>query len=103
MPCVVPPEKLHSYLLNYDHLDGGPKARFFTRAGYSVDHLDVFAEALRSHAAEREIEAEFVTPYGRKYIVRCRMRTPDRKDPCILSVWFDDGDGRARLVTAYSA
>jgi hypothetical protein len=101
MPCVVPGEKLRLYLLNLDHPAGAPKARFFIAAGYSWQESDVLAEALRTHAADRDVEAELATPYGTKYVVRCQMPTPDGRDPCIVSVWFDSGDGRARLVSAY--
>ncbi len=101
MPCEVPRDKLRLYLLDLEHPDGGPKARFFISAGYSLDDLDVFSEALRTHAAEREVEAEFSTPYGTKYIIRCGMPTPDGRNPCVVSVLFDEGDGWARLVSAY--
>ncbi len=37
-----------------------------------------------------------------KYTVRCRIRTPDGRDPRILTVWIvPPGEHEARLVTAY--
>lgn len=37
--AFVPESKLAEYLLNPDHPDGGPKARFFMQVGFDADTL----------------------------------------------------------------
>jgi hypothetical protein len=32
--CFVPPDKIKNYLLNFESEYGGPKAKFFTEAGF---------------------------------------------------------------------
>jgi hypothetical protein len=36
-----------------------------------------------------------------KVMVRCRLRTPDGSDPCILTVWMVEDTGMPRLMTAF--
>ncbi len=45
--------------------------------------------------------AQQAVPYGMKFIVRCTLRTPDKRDPCIMTVWIAETGAYPRLVTAY--
>lgn len=103
-PRIVPPIKLTGYLLDPDHPAGGPKATFFHTFGFSTDRLDVMIAALIRHPDRDPVEATRLDQGGMRYTVRCRIETPDGRDPCILTVWIlPPGQGEARLVTAYPA
>ncbi len=49
--AVVDPRKLTDYLLATGHPEGGAKAIFFRRYGFSPDAADGFAAALKAQAA----------------------------------------------------
>jgi len=48
----VPLPKVTEYLLNPSHPDGSPKARFFSRFGFSRNEPAVLVAALLVHVAE---------------------------------------------------
>lgn len=97
----IPPAKIRGYLLNEAHPIGRTKARFFAAFGFSIDNWEALAAALLQHPAMHPVSATTRTPYGVTYTFRCSIPTPDGRDPCIVTVWLDDGSGGARLVTAY--
>jgi filamentous hemagglutinin len=99
---TVAQEKISHYLLNPDHRVGGPKARFFLGVGFSLDQWSRMAAALNSHPEANPVE-EIATRFGTKYVVRCNVATPDGRNPCIVTVWMQEQDDPARLVTAYPA
>lgn len=98
---IVDRAKVVDYLLASAHPDGGPKSRFFRAFGFSAQQWEVLADALRSHGKEREIIEEKTSRWGRKFSVSCSINTPDGRNPCVLSVWIEEGGAPARLVTAY--
>ncbi len=101
-PRIVPPAKLTDYLLRADHPVGGAKAAFFRSFGFALDRPDVLADALADHPERNPVAGTETSAWGMKYLVRCTIRTPDGRDPCVLSVWFvPPGSNLARLVTAY--
>jgi hypothetical protein len=88
MKCSVPVGKVRDYLLNADHPDGGPKSTFFTSHGFErADHTKL-AEALVRHFEDNGPSESIDTPFGRKYSVHGRLRTPDGRQPMIRSVWI---------------
>jgi len=94
--------KITGYLLNLDHPDGAAKAKFFLSKGFSLERLEEFKIALRSHAEANEIAAEEAHAYGVKSIVECAMEMPSGSSWCIRAVWNDHQDGRPpRLITAH--
>ena|SRR5271165_5330030 len=97
----VDPRKIIDYLLSATSDAGAAKNRFFRAVGFMPDAWDVMRDALVAHpltANRREIDT--ASPYGTKHVFRCRLTTPDRSDPCILTVWqYRHGD--YWLVTAY--
>jgi len=98
--CQVPDSKLSGYLLARDHIDGGPKARFFERFGFSPSEPDRLRLALLAHAVANEVSASRVTEFGQIYEVIGRLVTPDGRNPFVPVAWMiDDGDDRPRLVT----
>ena len=99
-PVVISPRKARDYLLNVNHCDGGPKARFFLAKGFSVGACRTFAEAVSHHSIDNPIQGTEATEFGLKVMVRCWLRTPGGSDPCILTVWMVEDAGTPR-VTAY--
>ena len=99
---TVPQAKLTGYLLNSEHEVGGPKAVFFQGFGFSIDELHVMTAALTAHPDHNPVEVEIRNEWGITYVVRCSLKTPDGRDPCIRTVWIvPPGRSHARLVTAY--
>jgi len=99
--CVVELEKLRDYLLDPSHVDGRHKARYFSAFGYSQSNAVAFADALANHARDNDVVRRSASRWGHKYAIECHVETPDRRNPCIVTIWIDIGNGQARLVTSY--
>jgi hypothetical protein len=96
----IPLAKITEYLLNENHPIGSHKAAFFESFCFSNSQLLV--EALLNHAIEREVNKETETPFGTKYELICELKTPDNRNPCIVSVWIiNNGETIPKLITAY--
>jgi hypothetical protein len=99
---LVPEQKIAGYLLSATHEDGRHKAQFFGSVGFSQDHWEVLAAALRNHAAENEVAKTEQSPFGTRYVIEGPLAAPDGRSPKVRSVWFvDTGAQMPRLVTAY--
>ncbi|MFT5465845.1 MAG: hypothetical protein ACI8UO_000941 [Verrucomicrobiales bacterium] len=100
----IPDEKLTSYLLNRDHADGAPKAKFFAQFGFTIDQPGELAESLRDHAVSAEVTKEMEFDFGEKFVLEGPLKTPDGRSPILISVWVREGEQpEPRLVTAYPA
>lgn len=99
--CKVPPSKITDYLLDRSHPVAAAKAAFFASFGFSLAEWRLLAEALAAHPRRNTVEGTIATPYGLKYVVRCTVETPDRRNPCIVTIWMKEGNAPASLVTAY--
>lgn len=81
---------------------GGRKRNFFTRFGFVSENWEVFADALKLHAAEHEVNKNEASPFGMRYIVEGEIRTPDKRHPQVRVVWFIEANTNLPyLVTAY--
>ena len=101
---IVEIAKVEAYLLNRDHPTGRAKAAFFGRFGYASIDAIAFAMALDRHGAARPITRTSTNAYGVKYEVQCNFETPDRRNPCIVTIWLQpSGEAGCRLITAYPA
>jgi filamentous hemagglutinin len=99
---VADARKITDYLLNEDHADGRPKARFFKGFGFTLEDWRTLQSALEAHPSLNPVKESRSTRWGTKYIVECNFPTPDGRDPCILTVWLQAEPGApAVLVTAY--
>ena len=98
---VVDQAKITDYLLNQGHKEGGPKAKYFHNRGFTLLGWEEMAAALRQHGRTQPITETSSTPFGKKFTVQCQIQTPDGKNPCILTVWIQEGDKAPRLVTAH--
>lgn len=99
---VIPDQKITDYLLSNTHPTGKAKARFFKRFGFDVAYMAVFKDALRQHSVDRDVEQHEATGFGIKYKLTCEINTPDKRNPCIVTVWvIEAGEEIPKLVTAY--
>lgn len=99
--CRVEPEKILGYLLNVSHPQGWAKAQFFLARGFTRENWADLADALKRHGFENLVAETTNSPHGTKYLVTCHIATPDGRNPCIRTVWIDEGDQQPRLVTAH--
>lgn len=99
--CIVEVAKVTGYLLNPDHRTGGAKADFFRAFGFMGADPGALTAALRRHAQDNAIESMRTGAFGTSYVVSCRLRTPDGRNPCIRTVWIIEPGLPPRLVTAY--
>jgi hypothetical protein len=74
--AIVTREKIVEYLLNVEHADGAPKARFFGALGFTVEEWQTFATALREIAVQYPIKSTIESAHGRKYIIEGEIITP---------------------------
>lgn len=97
---IIDAGKLSGYLLDHDHPDGGPKARFLESFGFSQRGPDELRRAILAHAVAHRVTVQRRTEFGIMYEVVGRLASPDGRDPVVRSVWIiDDGSETPRLVT----
>lgn len=100
--AVVTHDKIVGYLLNPEHPEGGDKCEYFTRFGFSVAQWEMLAAALIEHATTNDVVKTQATKYGTRYVVEGPVKSPDKRNPDLRSVWFIRNDEDfPRLVTAY--
>jgi len=80
--------KITHYLLDSAHPIGADKAEFFTSFGFSQQNWADLKRAPLDHPQTNPIISQTITRYGEKYVVSCSLITPDRRNPCIVSVWI---------------
>ena len=74
----IPDAKLVDYLLNPDHPNGGPKARFFLAFGFDARHPVVFAQALAAvHGSPDSRTRELDVGGRRRLVVDGPIEAPD--------------------------
>jgi len=100
----VADRKIVDYLLSETHAVGRAKAGFFRAVGFERHNAAELKRALIDVARTGTVVDVQDTPYGRKYIVEGRLRTPSGRDVKIRTVWIvERGRDRPRFVTAYPA
>jgi filamentous hemagglutinin len=53
---------------------------------------------------DRDVVQAKNTAFGDKYELKCELRTPDKRNPCIVTVWIvEKGQEAPKLITAYPA
>ena len=96
--------KVVDYLLATEHDVGQHKARLFLRFGFTPEHWEDLAEALRVHAVTNEVVGDGQTSSGVNYVVDGILISPDGRNPNVRTVWeVRSDDPSPRLVTAYPA
>jgi hypothetical protein len=100
--ALIPAKKIVNYLLSETHEAGRDKANFFKRFGFTSEAWEIFAQALRRHAAQHKIAKIEPSPFGNRYVIEGSLQTPSGRAPQVRAVWFiDTGETAPRFVTAY--
>jgi hypothetical protein len=95
-------EKVRDYLLSPEHPVGRFKARFFGALGYRRSDWPQLQRDLLMHATSGVAEPGRPSPYGQKYEVRGRLRTPSGALVGMVTVWIIlNGEASPRFVTAF--
>ncbi len=101
---LVEKDKIVNYLLCADHPDGGSKARFFQRFGFTIGEWPALVQALSRHGQENEVIIKVESSYGMRYTVEGLIEAPDGRKPRIRTVWIiEKEEKRPRLITAHPA
>jgi len=101
---IVADNKITDYLLSETHETGKHKANFFKRFGFEISDIKTFRDSLIKHSIDRDIEQTKNSDFGIKYELKCEIETPDKRNPCIVTVWVvENGMDEPRFVTAYPA
>ncbi len=94
--------KIKSYLLNLEHEQGGSKAKFFLSRGFTADEWKNFHDALITQGKSNPVVKVTTDKFGSRYVVDCNCPTPDKRNPCIRTVWeLKEDETRPRLITAH--
>ena len=100
--AVVEREKVVEYLLSVSSPSGQAKAMFFLSFGFSIEHWQDFAKALRVHGNSHQVVKVVETVHGPRYHVDGAIQSPDGRNPRIRTVWqVDSGSEYPRLITAH--
>jgi hypothetical protein len=100
--AVIDDRKITEYLLSDTHPLGRAKARYLRRFGFSRSDICLLRDALLEHATAADVMSDTVTPYGRRYILRGAIQSPDGRNPVLVAIWdIDTGHTRPRFVSAY--
>lgn len=97
---AVPARKITHYLLDATSPEGAGKAKFLALFGFDPTRPGELEAALLQHPFSHEVERVETTRHGDKHHVRCSLRTPDGRSPCMLTVWIIRGEAPPQLVTA---
>jgi filamentous hemagglutinin len=102
--AIVTENKLTDYLLSETHEKGKFKSAFFKSLGFLGSEVQILKDALIQHAIDRDVVNTVEFEFGIKYAVKCELNTPNRKNPCVVSVWLiEKGSVNPILITAYPA
>ena len=96
----VPERKVRGYLLREDHPEGGSKADFLKKFGFSDGDWRGLQTALYLHASSALVLRERSNPHGTKYEIAGDLQSPNGRNPEVLTVWIiETGDSSPAFVT----
>ena len=99
--ATVNNSKVDNYLLDENHEQGGSKAKFFKLFGFTDKDSSVLKKSLLEHARERNVDSIQDNNHGRKYILECELNSPDKRNPCVRSIWIiKKGESIPKFITA---
>jgi hypothetical protein len=85
-----------------DHPEGGAKAKFFLRHGFTPERPAILEKTLRQVAASGSVVETVSVRYGRKYVVDGEMPMPEGSVVRLRTVWIVlTPEDVPRFVTAY--
>ena len=94
---IISESKIRDYLLSRSHPVGQSKAPFFLGRGFTVENWRLLADAISDIAAVNEVTGTEPSPFGMRYIIDARLRTPDGRNPLVRTVWFIDAGQELRI------
>jgi len=94
-------EKVHGYLLNHEHPDGGSKSIWFGSLGYHRQDWQLLANDLLAIAQTCQHFDTESSEYGVKYKASGTLLRPNHRPGRVTTVWIVEDDCPPRLVTAY--
>jgi len=99
---LISREKLVQYILSETHALGRFKAKFFQSLGFNKTNVHLFEESLRTIAKFKDVKDVISSPYGTKYVLDGRVKTPTGKIVKLRTVRIiEKGQNRPRFVTTY--
>ena len=91
-------DKLNRYLLNPDHPQGGPKAKWFKEAlGFDRENAADLAKQIQFDESKATVTG--VTQHGTKYNQVITIQGANGKVIDVTFAWIKNQDGIVRLVT----
>lgn len=94
--------KITHYLLDPSNAQGAGKAKFFMARGFTQRNWHQLKNALLEHPQRNHVSSQTANHHGEKYEISCSLLTPDKTNPCVISVWIiQPSDPFPRFVTAY--
>ena len=78
--ALVGDTKVRDYLLNPDNVQNSGKAALFTQFGFARDNWQLLAAAICQHPVDNAVFHTTVTTYGTKYVIKCNLVSPDRRN-----------------------
>lgn len=98
--AIIPPAKLHDYVLSTSHPDGRGKAEYLARLGYSQADWARLDTDLREQHLSREADPASPSPYGQKYEILGPLTGPNGTTAWVRTIWIIlRGETQPRLVT----
>ena len=99
--AVVPPAKVRDYLLEASHSGNAGKAAFFKRFGFQPDQWAELQADLAKHPTANPVVHPTDTNEDTCYRIRCNLRSPGGRNPCIVTIWAVGAGAAPRLITAF--
>ena len=94
--------KISHYLLDLANPKSAGKAKSFMARGFTPANWVVLKRALLNHPQSNQVASQTANAHGEKYEISCSLVTPDKSNPCVVSVWIiQPADPFPRFVTAY--
>jgi hypothetical protein len=78
------------------------KSKYFRRFGFALEAWEHLAAALLRHAEDGEVIETSFEPTATRFVVSGQLRTPDGRNPKMISIWYIDTDKEfPRFITAF--
>ncbi len=98
----VTQQKILHYLISENHPLGKFKSKFFRRLGFNENNISFFQTVLLELLVNNDVLDAIVSPFGIKYIVDGKLKTPKNKTVYLRTIWIIEKEQSAPvLVTAY--